>query len=207
MGWWIALAVLVGLAWLPLGATAKYNADGFSLLAYVGPYKIPILPNTKKGTKPEKEKKTAAKKKQTGTDQKKSDGTKDAEKGGPITDFLLLLKTVLDFLNAFRKKLRIRNLELKWIMAGDDPCDLAVNYAKAWAAVGNLMPRLEQCFVIQKRNVEVACDFAGDQPRVIAHVDLRITLGRLLGILICYGVRGLKQIISIQNKRKGGKNV
>ena len=28
MGWWITLAILVGLAILPLGVSVKYNADG-----------------------------------------------------------------------------------------------------------------------------------------------------------------------------------
>jgi hypothetical protein len=54
--------------------------------------------------------------------------------------------------------------------------------------------------------VEVECDFEASQTVVIAHVDLTITLGRLLGILIWYCVRALKQFISINNKRKGGNN-
>ena len=43
-----------------------------------------------------------------------------------------------------------------------------------------------------------------DKTVIIARADLTITLGRLLGILIFYGVKALKQFLSIQNKRKGG---
>ena len=72
-----------------------------------------------------------------------------------VTDFLPLVKVVLQFLDGFRRKLRVNVLELKVVLAADDPCDLAVNYGRAWAAVGNLMPSLERVFVIQKRNIEV----------------------------------------------------
>lgn len=205
MGWLIALAVLTILAWLPLGATARYNADGFSLKVIAGPLRIGILPAKPKEEKKEKPKKE--KKKQDASVQKKVQPAEKQEKGGPITDFLPIVQTVLDLLNAFRKKLRINHLEMKLIMAADDPCDLAVNYGKAWAALGNLMPLLERCFVIKKRDLEVECDFESSQTVIIARVDLTITLGRLLGILVWYGVRALKQFITIQNKRKGGKTV
>ena len=207
MGWWIALAVLVLILSLPLGATARYNSEGFSVKVIAGPLRIPVFPSGKKEDKGKKEKKSAEKKKNATSKNKQPASETHEEKGGPVTDFLPVVKTVLDLLNAFRKKLRIHRLDLKWIMAGDDPCDLAINYGKAWAAVGNLMPQLERCFVIQKRNVEVACDFESSQSMIVARIDLSITLGRLLGILIWYGVRAILQIISIQNKRKGGKKV
>lgn len=201
MGWFITLAILVALAWLPLGATARYNSEGFFLKIIAGPLRIPILPKNKKEEKKEKPKKE--KKKAAAGPAKKQEPQKK-EKGGPITDFLPIVKTVLDLLNAFRKKLRIDHLQLKLIMAADDPCDLAVNYGKANAALGNLMPLLERCFVIKKRDLEVECDFEASQTVIIARVDLTITLGRLLGILVWYGVRALKQFLTIQNKRKGG---
>lgn len=201
MGWLITLAILVALAWLPLGATARYHSEGFFLSVIAGPLRIPILPKKpkeEKNEKPKKEKKKAA-----AAPAPKQEPEKK-EKGGPITDFLPIVKTALDLLNAFRKKLRIDHLYLKLIMAGDDPCDLAVNYGKANAALGNLLPLLEQCFVIKKRDLEIECDFESSETVIVARVDLTITLGRLLGILVWYGIRALKQFLTIQNKRKGG---
>lgn len=206
MGWLIALLILVLLAWLPLGATARYNAEGFFLKVIAGPIRIPILPKKKKADQKEK---TPQKKKsaQAGTPAQKNAAQPKKESGGPVTDFLPIVKTLLDLLNAFRKKLRINHLQLKLIMAADDPCDLAVNYGKANAAMGNLLPLLEQCFVIKKRDIEIECDFESNQTVILARADLTITLGRLLGILVWYGVRALKQFLSIQKKRKGGKQV
>ena len=103
MGWLITLAVLAALAWLPLGATARYDSDGVVLKIIAGPARIQLLPK-KKGEKKEKtEKKKASAKKKATAPQKETAEKK--EKGGPITDFLPLVKTVLDLLNAFRKKL------------------------------------------------------------------------------------------------------
>ena len=124
--------------------------------------------------------------------------------GGPITDFLPLVKIVLDMLGAFRHRLRLNMLELKLVMAADDPCDLAVNYGRAWAAVGNLMPRLERVFVIKKRNIEVECDFEASQTLVTARLDLTITLGRIIATAVVYGVKALVEFMKIKNKRKGG---
>ena len=203
MGWLITLGILVILAWLPLGATVRYNDQGVALKVIAGPVRIPILPKKKaqEKEKPKKEEKPKQKK----APAKKAEAPKpQEEKGGPVTDFLPLVQTALDLLNAFRKKLRINHLYLKLVMASDDPCDLAVNYGKVNAAMGNLLPLLERCFVIKKRDIEIECDFESAKTVIIARADLTITLGRLLGILIWYGVKALKQFLSIQNKRKGG---
>lgn len=201
MGWFVALLVVLLLLLLPLGAIVQYDVEGLRLAILAGPIRIPILPAKKKDpqdAKPPKKKKNGQK--QVTTTEK----PKPREKGGSVKDFLPLVDTVLQFLNAFRKKLRIKRLEMKWIMAGDDPCDLAVNYGKAWTALGNLMPRLERVFVIKKRNLAVECDFEAFQATVIARVDATITLGWILVLVIRYGVRALKQYLNLKTKRKGG---
>lgn len=204
MGWLITLGILVLLAILPLGAAIRYNADGFSVQLIAGPIRIALVPGKKKD--PEKQKKAAKKAKKSqktaGNAKKKPTEQPKKEKGGSVTDFLPIVKTVLDLLNSFRKKLRIKRLELKLIMAGDDPCDLATNYGRANAAMGNLMPQLERCFVIKKRDVEIECDFTASETVILARADMTITLGWLLSIVIFYGVRALKQYMQIKNKRK-----
>ena len=205
MGWLITLGILVLLAILPLGAAVNYHSEGFFLDVIAGPVRIPILPKKKKD--PNKKEKKKEKKKKPKSDKKgkgETTGEKKKKKGGPITDFLPIVKTALDLLNSFRKKLRIKRLDLKMIMAADDPCDLAINYGRANAAMGNLMPQLERCFVIKKRNVEIECDFEASETVIIARADITITLGWLLAIVVFYGVRALKQYLQIKNKRKGG---
>ena len=110
----------------------------------------------------------------------------------------------LDLLNDFRRKLRVNRLEANIVMAGGDPCDLAINYGRAWAAVGNLMPRLERVLVIKKQDIDVECDFTASQTTICARLDLTITLGRILAIAVVHGFRAVVEFIKINNKRKGG---
>ena len=205
MGWLITLGVLILLAIAPLGVSAVYDAQGLLLRVIAGPVRITLLPKKQKDSKPKKEKKPkqSEKKKQSKAPKPKTAEPKKA-KGGSLTDFLPLVQTALDMLVSFKNKLRVNRLEMKLIMAADDPCDLAVNYGRAWAALGNLMPQLERIFVIKKRDLEVECDFTSDKTLIIARLDLTITLGRLISLVVVYGIRLLREYLNIMNKRKGG---
>ena len=211
MGWLIALAVLVLLAALPLGVSVKYDSGGPLVRLLAGPGKLTLYPRPKKKPKPEKKapEKPAKPEKPKQEEPKppqppKEEAPKPQEKGGSLLDFLPLVKTALDLLGDFRRKLRVRNLELKLILAGNDPCDLAVNYGRANAAMGNLLPQLERLFVIKKRDIQVECDFTASETLVIARLDMTITLGRLLSLGVRYGLRALKEFLTIKKKRKGG---
>ena len=211
MGWLIALAVLVLLASLPLGVSMKYDSGGPLVRLLAGPGKLTLYPRPKKKPKPEKKapEKPAKPEKPKQEEPKppqppKEEAPKPQEKGGSLLDFLPLVKTALDLLGDFRRKLRVKNLELKLILAGNDPCDLAVNYGRANAAMGNLLPQLERLFVIKKRDIQVECDFTASETLVIARLDVTITLGRLLSLGVWYGLRALKEFLTIKKKRKGG---
>ena len=201
MGWIIALGVLVLLAILPLGVKFLYDSNGPLVCVIAGPLRFVVFPSKKDKPKKEKLKKDAQKEKQTPKNGAK--GSKPA-KGGSLKDFMPLVRTALDFLGDFRRKLRVRRLELNVILGGGDPCDLAVNYGKAWAALGNLWPNLERIFVIKKRDVEIQCDFEASETLVTARVEVTITFGRLLALVVVYGIRGIKEFIKLQNIRKGG---
>ena len=220
MGWWITLGILVLLAILPLGVSIRYDEDGAVVRVILGPVKFTVYPRPQKDKKPKKDKKKAepkaaeepdktqtVKTEKTAKQTAQTDAAQPEKKkksGGSFTDFLPLIQIVIDMLGAFRRRLRLNMLELKLIMAADDPCDLAVNYGRAWAAVGNLLPRLEKLFVIKKRNIEVECDFEAAQTRVIARLDLTITLGRLLATVLVYGGKAGLEFMKINKKRKGG---
>jgi len=209
MGWLITLGILLLLAVLPLGVRIRYHSDGILVKVIAGPVKITVFPLPKKKKKKEPKKNLTQEQEENlpkppqppkGKKKKKP----KEEKGGSLLDFLPLVKIALDFLGDFRRKLRLDNLYLRLIMAANDPCDLAVNYGRAWAAVGNLMPQLEKWFVIKKRDIEVECDFEASETLVIAHLDLTITLGRLLAAVLKFAVRALIKFLKIKKKRKGG---
>ena len=201
MGWLIAAGVLALLAVLPLGVTAIYSEDGPVARLIVGPIRVQVYPSKGKKDKEEKKEEKVTKPK---TAKGKTEKKADTKKGGSFRDFLPLVKLLMELLGDFRRKLRVKRLELRLIMAGDDPSNLAINYGKAWAALGNLMPQLERVFVIKKRDVEVECDFTSNKTLIFARLDLTITLGRLLSLGVYHGVRILRQYLTIIKTRKGG---
>lgn len=194
MGWLIALAAVVLLAFVPLGISAKYDAGGAAAWLILGPVRLSLYPSRKK---------TARRgKKSTETENEKS---KSEKKGGSLSDFFPLLDAVSDFLgDLLFRKLRVNLLQARIVMAGDDPCDLAVNYGRAWAALGNLVPVLERFFVIKKRDLQVECDFDADKTLIDARLILTVTLGRLLHLGARYGIRVLREFMKIVKLRKGG---
>ena len=197
MGWLIALGVLILLAIVPVGVSAYYDASGARVLAVAGPVRLQLFPARKQ--KPEKKQKTEK--------PVKKAATKEAakpKKGGNVQDFLPLIDTVLDFVGAFGRKIRITQLKLKLILAADDPADLAGNYGKAWAALGNLIPLLERAFVIKNRDLEVECDFQAEKTSVVFHAELSVTVGRILALLIWHGVPVVKELMKVFKIRKGG---
>lgn len=204
MGWLIALAVLLLIASIPLGAQLRYDASGLKIRILAGFLRFTVFPFPKRKKKPKKNAEAKKGEKSEKKAAQPSSQPKEEKKGGSLRDFLPFVNVMLDFMNQFRRKLRVNHLQLKLILAGDDPCDLAVNYGRAWAALGNLMPMLDRCFVIGKRDCEVECDFTSSQTLVIAGMDLTLRLGQLVVMGAVYGVRLLKELLIFKKKRKGG---
>lgn len=191
MGWLIALAILMGIALLPFGIRGVYQESTAGVWVLIGPFKFRLYP-----AKPK------AKKKKTSSQTKKAE--KKTKKGGSLSDFYPIVRTVLDFLEQLRRKVSVKNLELKIILAGDDPCNLAVNYGRAWAAVGSLMPQLDRFLSIRKKNIEVECDFLADSTKVYAKVDATLTVARAFSLGARHGIKIIKDILKLKKLRKGG---
>lgn len=208
MGWWITLAILFLLAILPLGVCILYDCGGLRVRVILGQLRITVVPLPGWLKKKNAEEKKPPKEKKPGKDRKAApeEKTEPEKKGGSLKDFLPLVKIGLNFLGDFRRKLRVNRLDLKLVLAGDDPCDLAVNYGRTWAALGNLQPLLERIFVINKRDLNVECDFTASQTLVYARLDITVTLGRLLSLLAVYGIRALRAFLGMKKNKKAVQN-
>ena len=193
MGWLVALGLLLLLAVIPVGISLIYDEDGLFLSLLVGAVQIKLFPKSKM-KKPERQKKKK-------TSKANSAGIRQPaakKKGGKLSDFLPLIEVIVQLLGSFCRKIRVKQLDVNLVLAADDPCDLAVHYGKAWAAAGNLLPLLEQVFVIKKRNVQVQCDFVADTTLLTARLDLTITVGRAIGLAAKYGVLALREYLKLK---------
>lgn len=208
MGWGIFFVCLLVLAWIPLGIRVSYGEAGFEARVIAGPVKITLFPRKKRKKKPktiDSSEKTTEETTKASSEKKRPKTEKDEpgmQSGGSLERFVPWIRLGLDFLGALRRKIRLDNLYLHVVLAGDDPCDLAVNYGRAWAAVGDLLPKLERIFVIRKRDIQVGCDFAAEKITVAARGDMTMTLGRTLCLGTIYGIRALKIFLTM--KREGG---
>ena len=201
MGWLIALGILVLLGLLPIGLGIGYREEKLSLRAKVAGIPIPIdlMGLMTKERKPKKKKK-----KPRPEDQPKNPNApkkKEAKMG--LDQLMPLIRLGLDFLGDLRWKIRVDHLDLHLVLAGSDPCDLAIAYGNTWAAMGNLLARLEKSLVIRHRDINIGCDFTADKTLAEGRLDLHVTLGRMVGLVAVYGFRGIKLLLTTK-KRKGG---
>lgn len=204
MGWLIALGVLFLIASIPLGVFVRYDSQGLLVRIVAGFLRFTVFPLKKRKKQkkdPSENQKKESPKESTINQEKKENPPK---KGGSIRDFLPLIQILLDFMNQFRKKLTIRQLQLKLILAGEDPCDLAVHYGRAWAALANFMPALENAFTIKKRDCEVECDFTATETLVKAQAELTLRFWEICQLGIVYGFLLMKELLILKKKRKGG---
>ena len=195
MGWLIALFIVVLFCCLPIGVYASYDRSGALASLVIGPVRIRLYPKRKSKGNHKNYSKSNDFEKHT---QKKKKPT------GSLSDFTAIADLVFEFLKDFRRKLRIRNLEFKVILADSDPYDLSVHYGLGWALLGNLVPQIDRFFVVRKRNLEVACDYTATETFIEARIDMTISLGRLLWIALYHGPRILRKYNSIVKQTKGG---
>lgn len=202
MGWLIALGILILLGSVPLGVFVRYDSGGPLVRIVAGVLRFTVIPLPKKKKKVPKEKKEPSPAKEKKTPPKPAE--EPEKKGGSLRDFYPLIQVGERFLNQFRRKLRVDDLVLKLTLGGDDPCDLALNYGRAWVALGNLVPVLERFFHIRRRNFEVQCDFTSEETLIEAQAKLTMPLRQLVELGIVYGYLFIKELLFLKKKRKGG---
>ena len=190
--WWIipvAIAlVIAGLAVLPVGLRVIYDKDGLTakLLVWFFPYKLNITEINEKSF--ERRMKT----------KKMMEENPDYQPpiihpNGTLREFFPLLDLYLQLLFNKKYKLRVKLLELKLTMANDDPFDLAMNYGKAQMIIAGLLPQLERIFNIEKKEIDIACDFLAEETMLYARADLRMPLARLIGALVDFIAAEMKK--------------
>ena len=178
------LLFFVLLACIPVGAELRY-AEELTVCVTVCGIRFRIFPA-------KKEKKSKQKKK---PKKPKPQGGEKPKQKKSLTAYLPL---ALDFLDGFRRKLLIRRLTLHAVFGGSDPADAALNYGRAWAVIGNLMPRLRRAFRIRKEQVDAVYD--PDIPRL--QIQCVLSLSLTVGQALALAFRALRQFLQIRRTEK-----
>lgn len=194
MGWLIALAVIAGVAalivWMPVGVRTIYNQDG--LRAWYTVFFMPVLEVDQ-----EKEDQKISLKKVLrsihANPQKKDAVPKVKTANHKVKEFWNDLVLLLEFYWGLLDIAVLNRMELKLTMAGDDPCDLAIHYGQAQAAMGALVAALENLLTIRKRDVQVDCDFVGSESSFYARLDFTVPLGKVIAYLFRYVINNIKK--------------
>lgn len=171
----ILVGVLLLILLLPVGVHVCYGQEGLKLWYLIGPVRL-----LHKANKDKKKSKS----REDGFDIRKVLGKADQETTGVLGKFISDMKLVFSLFGYLRPKIRIQNLELKLNLAGGSPVTLAMAYGGAWAAIGCILPILEEAFVLKKRDLNVVCDCSGETTTLDASINLTIGLGRLLICLL-----------------------
>lgn len=202
----IILGILIVLALIPLGAHVRYDSDGPMVKIIAGPVRIQLLPKKKKKKKAKKEKKEKKEKKKKAPKPKKPEEKKPKEKkpiGGLIRDFYPFVKLGLSFLGCFFRKLRVPILKLHVGFGGQgDSAKAALNYGRAWAAIGALMPALRKKLRIKKEDITASCDFTSGEMLIYAELKIYFFLGDLVAMAVHYGFRALRLYLAMKMRHK-----
>lgn len=196
---WIFLvlaALLTLVIILPVGIRIRYGQEGLKLWYAIGPVRLLHRPKDKE--KQQKDKNDKLTLRTVLGNPNKADQKDDSALG----NFWAELKIILDLFGYLRPKLRIKCFVLKLHLAGITPATMAIEYGCAWAAIGGLLPILEESFILKKRELDVDCDFSGEKTTLDAKLDISIGLGRLLWCLARYSLSTLKTTETKHSERR-----
>ena len=162
------LAVLVLLILLVrIGIIVVYDENGFSAVFLAGPLRFKITPKEEKKKKPVKKRERKAPK-------KAGEQAQETEKAGAWATFKTYWPYIKKLLESLKKGLKIDELIIHYVAAGEDPVTVALTYGGVSAALGMITSYLEQNFNIRKRDYRSNFNFAASEPCI--YFKARITL-------------------------------
>lgn len=191
---WIVLAVLLLLVLLGLVRVGVH-------VVYDGALRLRILVGKLKISLP-KEKKP---KKQTAKEPKPTEKPQEAKSDGKawLQAALAHWQDILSLLGRALHMPKLDPLILHVTAGGPDPVARALNYGRAWAVLGGVLPVLENTFRIGKREIGVQC--GDNQEEFTFYMETGLTV-RIYEILLL-GILGLKVLIQIYRTKSSEKAV
>ena len=195
----VVFLVLTVLLLTPLGVDGGYSGKSLILGLRIGFFNIRIMPRKKKQVKP----KIPKKKKVPKHTAENAKAEKTPKKSFDIKEIKPLIKPALKALGRFRKKLRLDYLRIHYTFASDDPFKTAMGFGISSAALGGVLPLVENAFDIGERDIGTSFDFLSDEARFDCWITTTIHIWEILYIAIAFGIDYLK--LKFRQKREDRK--
>ncbi len=196
----IILGVLFLIGCIPVGVRFRYHEE-IELKLIVLFFKIGILPkkplSRKKREKAEAKK--AKKKKQQAQSLIAKPPAPKPEKPKPkkplsdkIGQLIPWAKLGARFVGEFfHRKLAVKRLRIRAVLAGGDPAKTAQSVGKAWETIGIALPILERAFRIKERRIVVYPDFNASKTDLEAELELRLRIGGVVLLVLKFGCKAV----------------
>ncbi|HHU05169.1 MAG TPA: DUF2953 domain-containing protein [Clostridiales bacterium] len=185
------LALIFILLILRVGVVLEYSDEGFLLELIVGPFSKRLHPSDDEKKEPKREKKPP----------KAPEKPAPEKKGGAMSGFQEIWAFIKKIILRLRRKFRMDELILHVIAAGEDPVKVALSYGGVSAAVGMIIPVLEQNFNIKKRDIKSDFSFELKEPSIFFRAKLTMAVWQVIYV----GLPAIRDYISLKRKKEGGK--
>lgn len=195
---WIAAGIFlltIGLLSLVrVGGAIVYSDKEVLVRLLVGPFRITILPRPKekKSGRP-KEKKTKGK--QQVESPKESGGHKEV-----LTLVKELFPLVAQSAGKMKNKIRIDHLDVDLTAAASNPALAAIAFGSAHAALGMMIPLLENNFHVKERRFHAGVDFDQKTPSILIRAVITLTVGQIVVFGVYFGMQVLKILVGQKKK-------
>lgn len=210
-GGWVALVILLGivlLLQLRLKVWAEHGPQGSAARLRIGPVSRTLYPpKPRKDSSPQKAEEGVEEGQQPAPKRMRPNLTVlTTQKGMDLVREALAL--LLEAAKAIHRRLQMDELILQiTVPGGDDPAQGAMDYGRANTLLGVLWRPMNDAFHIKEGRAGVRVDFEASDWVVYARGSLSLTLGQLLWLGLCYGIKTLKKILQFRTLMKSRKAV
>lgn len=188
----IIAAVLFLLSLIRVGGDLEYAGGGLLVRLRVGKLHLVVYPG--KVRKKEKTRKKA---------KTKPPAPPVSEKKGTGDTWDLLRQffpLMADAAGRLKRKIHIDRLDVDLTVAASDPAAAAIAYGGANAAIGMMIPILENNFIVKERNIRTRVDFNRPSPEVWLNTAFSLTIGQGAALSLRLGMRAIK--IFMEHRRR-----
>lgn len=113
-----------------------------------------------------------------------------------------LLPMVGEAASRLKRKIRVDRLDLDLTIGASTPALAAIAFGGANAALGMLIPVLENHFEIKERRIRTRCNFNHTQPEAELSTAFSLTIGQGVVMMLNLGTQALRTYVHQTDKQK-----